>query len=165
MRIGELAQRTGLAPSRIRFYERIGLLKAAARQANGYRSYPDDAVLALRLIATGQSAGFSLDELRALLPGDLAQWEHDTLLDTLRRKVEEIEVLQARLARSKAQLIELLAQIEAKPPHMDCAANARRVLSEMKLAQADEGATPPASATETGRRRRKALRRDSSRAA
>ncbi|EOV9321751.1 MerR family DNA-binding transcriptional regulator [Vibrio parahaemolyticus] len=27
MKIGELAQKTGLAPSRIRFYERIGLLK------------------------------------------------------------------------------------------------------------------------------------------
>lgn len=28
MKIGELAQQTGLAPSRIRFYERIGLLHA-----------------------------------------------------------------------------------------------------------------------------------------
>ncbi len=48
MKIGELAERTGLATSRIRFYERIGLLKAARRQANGYRSYPDDAVLTAR---------------------------------------------------------------------------------------------------------------------
>ena len=39
MKIGELAGRTGLAASRIRFYERIGLLKAVERQANGYRSY------------------------------------------------------------------------------------------------------------------------------
>ena len=39
LRIGELAQRTGLAPSRIRFYERIGLLQTVERQANGYRSY------------------------------------------------------------------------------------------------------------------------------
>ena len=36
MRIGELAQRSGLAPSRIRFYERIGLLKLVQRRANGY---------------------------------------------------------------------------------------------------------------------------------
>ncbi|WP_411832222.1 MerR family transcriptional regulator [Pseudoxanthomonas mexicana] len=137
MKIGELAERTGLAPSRIRFYERIGLLKAVERQANGYRSYPDDAVLALRLIATGQRAGFSLDELRALLPGDLASWEHGTLLDTLRRKVQDIEALQAQLAQSKAQLVELMAQIEARPQDMDCAANARRVLSEMRLGEAD----------------------------
>ena len=137
MKIGELAQRTGLAPSRIRFYERIGLLKAVERQANGYRSYPDDAVLALRLIATGQRAGFSLDELRALLPSDLASWDHGTLLDTLRRKVHDIEVLQAQLAQGKAHLMELMAQIEARPQDMDCAANARRVLAGMRLAEAD----------------------------
>lgn len=137
MKIGELAGRTGLAPSRIRFYERIGLLKTVDRQANGYRSYSDDAVLVLKLIAAGQGAGFSLDELRTLLPGDLANWEHGTLLDTLRRKVQDIEALQAQLAQSKARLAELMAQIEAKPQDMDCAANARRLLSEMRLAQAD----------------------------
>lgn len=137
MKIGELAERTGLATSRIRFYERIGLLKAARRQANGYRSYPDDAVLALKLIGTGQRAGFSLDELRALLPSDLASWEHGSLLDTLRHKVQDIEALQAQLAQSRAHLVELIAQIEAKPQDMDCAANARRVLSEMQLVEAD----------------------------
>lgn len=141
MKIGELAQRTGLATSRIRFYERIGLLKAVERQANGYRSYPDDAVLALKLIATGQRAGFSLDELRALLPGDLASWEHGSLLETLRRKVRDIEALQAQLAQSKAQLLELVTQIEAKPQDMDCAANARRVLSEMRLVETDSAPT------------------------
>ncbi|SEM48173.1 transcriptional regulator, MerR family [Variovorax sp. YR750] len=142
MKIGELAQQTGLAASRIRFYERIGLLKAAERQANGYRSYPADAVLMLQLIATAQRAGFSLDELRALLPGDLSKWERGTLLDTLRRKVEDIETLQAQLAKSKAQLVELMAQIEAKPDDMSCAANARRVLSEMKLSSLASEARP-----------------------
>lgn len=141
MKIGELAQRTGLAPSRIRFYERIGLLKTVERQENGYRIYPEDAVLALKLIAAGQRAGFSLDELRALLPSDLASWEHGTLPDTLRRKVQDIEALQARLAQSKAHLVELMAQIEAKPQDMDCAANARRVLSEMRLIEADSAPT------------------------
>ena len=136
MKIGELAGRTGLAASRIRFYERIGLLKAVERQANGYRSYPADAVLTLQLITAGQRAGFSLDELRTLLPNGLAQWEHGTLVDTLRRKVQDIEALQAQLAHSKAHLLELVAQIEAKPQDMDCAANARRVLAEMRLDQA-----------------------------
>ena len=150
MKIGELAERTGLAPSRIRFYERIGLLSAVEREANGYRTYPDDAVLVLRLITTGQSAGFSLDEMRALLPSDLAQWEHGTLLDTLRRKVQDIEVLQAQLAQSKIQLLELVQQIEAKPKDMECAANARRVLSEMGLVAAD---SMPAPVTKTPRRR------------
>ena len=54
MKIGELAQRTGLAASRIRFYESIGLLKLVQRQANGYRSYPEEAVLVLNLIQKGR---------------------------------------------------------------------------------------------------------------
>ena len=164
MNIGELAQRTGLATSRIRFYERIGLLKPAQRQANGYRSYPDEAVLVLRLIAVGQRAGFSLDELRVLLPDGLSRWQHDSLLDTLRRKVLDIEAMQAQLAQSKSELVELMAQIEAKPDDMDCATNARRVLSGLGLAQADATAAAVprsrsgAEAGRQGRARRSAAR-------
>lgn len=135
MRIGELAERTGLAPSRIRFYERIGLLKTVERRSNGYRTYPPEAVLVLNVITTAQKAGFSLDELRALLPPDLEQWEHDALFDALRRKVRDIEALEARLAQSKAQLVELMVEIEAKPEDIDCAANARRVLSRLQLGE------------------------------
>lgn len=36
MKIGELAQQTGLTTSKIRFYERIGLLKTVDRRSNGY---------------------------------------------------------------------------------------------------------------------------------
>lgn len=132
MKIGELAKRSGLAQSRIRFYESIGLLKTVDRRPNGYRTYPPDAVLMLELISTAQKAGFSLDEIRVLLPQDLAHWEHDKLIDTLRRKVKEIEALQARLAGSKAQLVALIKEIEARPDGIDCAANAQRVLSQMQ---------------------------------
>jgi len=131
MNIGELAKRTGLTNSRIRFYERAGLLKTVDRRPNGYRTYPQEAVLALDLIATAQKAGFSLDEIRKLLPPDLGQWDHDALLEALRRKVTDIEALQIRLKQSKAQLVALIKNIEAKPADIDCAANARRVLSNI----------------------------------
>ncbi|MGC4090824.1 MAG: MerR family DNA-binding protein [Polyangiaceae bacterium] len=87
----------------------------------------------LRLISTAQKAGFSLDELRALLPDELATWEHGDLIGTLRRKVQDIEVLQVQLAENRAHLLALLAQIEAKPVGMDCTENAKRILSEMQL--------------------------------
>lgn len=138
MKIGELAQRTGLAASRIRFYESIGLLKLVERQANGYRSYPEQAVLVLNLITTAQQAGFSLDELRTLLPQDLAQWEQGKLLDTLQVKVKDIEALEQRLAQSKAHLLALIDEIESKPDDIDCATNAKRVLSKMNLGETSE---------------------------
>lgn len=132
MKIGELAKRSGLAPSRIRFYESIGLLKTVERGSNGYRTYPQDAVQMLEIISAAQNAGFSLDEIRVLLPQDLAHWEHDKLIDALRRKVKEIEAMQARLADNKKQLVTLLKQIEAQPEGGDCAANAQIVLSQIQ---------------------------------
>ncbi|MGE0281473.1 MAG: MerR family transcriptional regulator [Rhizobiaceae bacterium] len=131
MNIGELAKRSGLTQSRIRFYESIGLLKMVERRPNGYRTYPREAVVLLELIATAQQAGFSLDEIRTLVPSDLETWKHDGLLATLRRKVADIEALQKRLAQSRKQLLRLIADIEAKPGDVTCQDNARRVLTRM----------------------------------
>jgi DNA-binding transcriptional MerR regulator len=132
MKIGELSERTGLAPSRIRFYERIGLLKTVQREPNGYRTYPAEALLVLDLVTTAQKAGFSLDEIGVLLPSDPTQWQHGKLLETLRLKVQDIEALETRLAQSKTHLVSLIAEIEAKPAEVDCATNAKRVLSRMR---------------------------------
>lgn len=133
MKIGELAEATGLAASRIRFYEKIGLLRSVRRQSNGYRSYPQEAVTFLQLITSAQQAGFSLDELRALLPADLSQWDHSSLVEAMRTKLADIEALQQRLAVSRAQLLEVLHEIESKPADMNCADNARRVLTQFGM--------------------------------
>ena len=151
MKIGELARRSGLAASRIRFYESRGLLPMVDRMPNGYRRYPTDAQLVLELIDTAQQAGFSLDEIRTLLPTDLDKWDHTTLVETLRRKLTDIIALQARLAESKAQLQALLSDIESKPDDMTCAENARRVLSRM-LPVGKDGLQPDQRPRPTGKR-------------
>jgi len=138
LNIGELARRSGLSHSRIRFYEKIGLLKAADRRPNGYRAYSSDAVVILDLIATAQSAGFSLDEIRALVPPDLANWKHGTLVATLRAKIADVKALQRKLAQNKKSLVKLLGEIEAKPDGMDCATNARRVLTQLQKGQIEK---------------------------
>lgn len=132
MKIGELAERTGLTPSRIRFYERIGLLTLVEREANGYRTYPQEAVTVLGLITAAQKADFSLDEIRTLIPSDFVQWQCGSLLDALCRKVQDIEELEAQLARSKAHVVSLIAEIGAKPESVDCATNAQRLLSRIQ---------------------------------
>lgn len=131
MNIGALARQTGLAPSKIRFYESIGLLKLVDRRPNGYRTYPAEAVTVLNLIMVAQQAGFTLDEIRALLPADLAQWDHDGLIRALTGKLADIEAMERRLAQSKAGLLRVLEDIEARPEDMDCMANARRILSQI----------------------------------
>lgn len=67
--IGEVARRSGTAPTTLRYYEKIGLLPETGR-SGGQRRY-DEAVLAqLEVIRICKIAGFSLDEIVALIADD-----------------------------------------------------------------------------------------------
>lgn len=102
MKIGELAQRTGLTASTIRFYESKGLLNAVSRQSNGYREYPLEAVAVLNIITSAQQTGFTLDEIKQVIPEDFSTWRHDELMAALTKKIGDIEAMELRLAQSKA---------------------------------------------------------------
>lgn len=65
MTIGELAARSGVRPSALRFYESIGVLPPVAR-VNGRRRYDADAVERVKVAKFAQSVGFSLAEIRGL---------------------------------------------------------------------------------------------------
>lgn len=133
MKIGELAKRSGLTASRIRFYESEGLLETAVRQANGYREYSADALTALEIIAHAQKAGFTLGEIRSLLPSAHSALDHVKLANALEQKVADIEALQRRLSQNKRQLLALISDIRSRPDGLDCAANAKRLLGRMKV--------------------------------
>jgi MerR family redox-sensitive transcriptional activator SoxR len=93
MTIGAVAARSGMRPSSIRYYEQIGLLPPAAR-ASGRRVYGPDTVRTLAVIETGQRAGLSLDEIRALLsatPDDRAAIER--LRELAIRKLPQVKEL------------------------------------------------------------------------
>src|ERR671916_3539917 len=64
--IGELARRTGVAPSALRYYERVGLLSPAGR-AGGRRHYQPSSAERVALIRLCQDAGFTLAEIGRLL--------------------------------------------------------------------------------------------------
>lgn len=67
MRIGDLAQRAGVSPRALRYYEEQGLL-GAERTASGQRTYPASAVERVRLIQQLFGAGLSSRTVRQLLP-------------------------------------------------------------------------------------------------
>src|SRR5258706_14625658 len=90
MKIGELASRTGVAASAIRFYEQSGLLPAAQRGSNGYRSYSNDAIERLRLIQIAQGLGFTLDALRAVFASTKG-FLKDELMRNLDARLVEID--------------------------------------------------------------------------
>ncbi len=68
MKIGELARLTGLRPSAIRYYERLGLAPAPQR-VSGQRRYAADAHHRLLLIRFAGDMGFSLNEIKLFLAG------------------------------------------------------------------------------------------------
>lgn len=63
--IGEVAKQTGVKPSALRYYEKIGLISSGSRHGLR-RQFPHHVVLQLKLIAMGKSAGFSLDEIASM---------------------------------------------------------------------------------------------------
>jgi DNA-binding transcriptional MerR regulator len=67
LKIGELAELTGTSVPTIRYYEQIGLLRRAARQAGGQRVYSRDDVERLAFIRRCREFDFSIDEVRALV--------------------------------------------------------------------------------------------------
>ena len=64
--VGQLARRSGVAASALRFYEDKGLLHPQ-RNASGYRVYPRATLRRIAFIVAAQRVGLSLDEIRAAL--------------------------------------------------------------------------------------------------
>jgi MerR family redox-sensitive transcriptional activator SoxR len=64
--IGEVADRSGIAPSALRFYESEGLLHAT-RTEGGQRRYEREALRRVAFIRVAQRVGLSLDEVRSAL--------------------------------------------------------------------------------------------------
>ena len=108
MRIGQLADETGVSVQAIRFYERRGLLKEPARLASGYRSYSADAVRRIKFIKRSQELGYSLAEVAQLLelkdsqPNDAAQAR--TMVET---KIRNIEAKVRDLQHMRDELIKV----------------------------------------------------------
>ncbi|QBE65264.1 MerR family transcriptional regulator [Pseudoduganella lutea] len=112
MRIGDIAQATGISRDTLRFYEKRGLL-TARRSGNGYRDYAPEAVQWLTYIRTAQSLGFTLAEIEADLPlladpGASAQ----ALRAALRAKLAEID-------RRIGGLVALRTDLAARLDDMD----------------------------------------------
>ncbi|MGF6253950.1 MerR family transcriptional regulator [Ensifer sp. LBL] len=101
MQIGELSERAGVSHRTIHYYERLGLVKPAEREGAGYRYYDETAAKRLEKIAALKRLGLSLDEIAAVI--DL--YFEDA--SGIRGKERVLEILQAQLDKTNAQLDEL----------------------------------------------------------
>lgn len=124
--IGEVGRRAGLAPSAIRYYERLGLLPRPAR-TGGKRRYDPSVLEWLSLIALAREAGFTMKEIKRLVTGftpgtpPAARWR-----ELAARKLAEVDAMVARAERMRSvlrvaidcgcfRLEDCVALLEARP--------------------------------------------------
>ncbi|WP_135549312.1 MerR family transcriptional regulator [Paenibacillus cymbidii] len=94
MKIQELAEKAGLTPHTIRFYEKEGLLDSrhVRREENNYRAYSEEAIERLKLVKKFQGIGCSIAELKEVLQDhDTGTRTHEQIIEWIRNKMSEIE--------------------------------------------------------------------------
>lgn len=109
--IGEVAERAGMNTSRIRYYEKRGLLPEPERAA-GKRRYGEDVFRRLAIIDAAQRVGFTLEEIRDLL-GSRDQPAHERLRQLALLKLPELDDLIAR-ATSVRRVLKMCSRCDCE---------------------------------------------------
>lgn len=104
MNIGDVAERTGLPPKTIRYYEDIGLV-TPQRAENGYRSFRESDCHKLAFLGRARALGFSIEDCRRLMAlyedesrasGDVKRLAQDHL-QQIEEKIEQLQSLRDTL--------------------------------------------------------------------
>lgn len=116
MNISQLAKTLDVSTDTVRYYEKQGLLPAPTRQENGYRSYNASHVEAIRFVRGAQSLGFSLAEIRVVLPqlaqGQLGRTDIERQLKT---KMAQIDAHIRQLQTLKKELKATFTSLRCAP--------------------------------------------------
>ncbi len=117
MRISQLAERSGVPATTLRFYETAGLL-SAERTASGYRTYGPEAAERLAFIGAAKQLGLSLEEIAELLgvwqEGACAEVKAN-LRPRIAARISEAEEHGAQLAAFTASLRQALQHLDELP--------------------------------------------------
>jgi DNA-binding transcriptional MerR regulator len=107
MRIGELAQKAGVTPRTIRYYETLGLLHPSEREGSGFRYYTANELARLQKIDCLKALGLTLEEISSVIE---LYFEDST---GIRGKQKVLEILHKHLQETDEK-IEALAQFRSE---------------------------------------------------
>jgi DNA-binding transcriptional MerR regulator len=127
MKIGEIAERTGVSRDAIRLYERLGLLNNVTRpyEYNNYKNYGIENVFRIHMIKEMQRIGLKLKECKGVMEA-LVNDEMDSNKRKLfiSNKIDEVQNKITSLQQIKSFLQEHL--------NNDCAYNSESMISKLK---------------------------------
>lgn len=121
LKIGALAAAAGVGRDTIRYYERMGLLRAPERTAAGYRLYNETDLDRVNFIRSAQELGFTLEQARQLLElraSDSASAQ--AVLDITHAKISDAEARLKRLSDIRDMLRMLADECPGEVPVSDC---------------------------------------------
>ena len=130
--IGEVAARARMSASRIRYYEKQGLLPEPER-TSGRRRYSEEVFGRLAIVDAAQQVGFTLDEIRDLL-GARDEVAHERLRQLAVLKLPELDDLIKR-ASSVRRLLKICSNCNCESIH-EC-----RMLEARLLPRRERGMT------------------------
>ena len=120
-RVGEIAERLGVSPRTIKYYEELGLIQPETRSQGGFRLYGKEEVQQLERILRLKSIGYSLAAIRELLATRDAAREADKItvisntMERLKNRewevTERIQQMRKDLKRAEAWREELRRDI------------------------------------------------------
>ena len=106
--IQQVAEKTGLSPHTLRYYERVGLIPAIGRAPSGHRRYSRDDLDRIEFVARLRSTGMSIADVQRYM---------NSPLDGSEGVSERLGIMEAHRDRLKARIAELerfLTRIEGK---------------------------------------------------
>jgi DNA-binding transcriptional MerR regulator len=105
IRIGEIAERSGVTPRTIRYYEEIGLLTGGTRRKGEHRAYDEtDVERLLELKRLRDLLNLSLDELKLLVEAEEARAALRRRFDATESNSERLRIVEAALPHVDTQL-------------------------------------------------------------
>ena len=108
MTIGQVAQRAGVRPSAIRYYEARGILRPAVRSAHEYRLYGAETLAVLCFVRRARELGFSLTEIRQIIEVSGREPVCGRTRELIARHLVQVEQELRRLRSLRARLKRLL---------------------------------------------------------
>ncbi|MDR2200235.1 MAG: MerR family transcriptional regulator [Deltaproteobacteria bacterium] len=119
--IGQMAERSGVRPVTIRYYEKAGLMERPPRLKNGYRSYQEKDLARLNFIRHCRRHNLSLDAIRKLARLKEAPDSSCVAVnDIIDREIEKLEELSASIGALKDHLTDLRRKCPGDGPVARC---------------------------------------------